>query len=68
VIAARLPPGVGFIEPIDEHSSMFEMGASTFESLATHLVLLGADFEVSTPAELVEEVRRLMDRLRRATS
>jgi len=36
--AERLPPCMGLIEPIDEHSCLFEMGASTFESLAMHLV------------------------------
>jgi hypothetical protein len=32
-----------------------------------HLVLLGVDFEINEPLELVEEVRRLTDRYRRAT-
>ncbi|MBZ5622642.1 MAG: YafY family transcriptional regulator [Acidobacteriia bacterium] len=67
VIAGRLPPGIGLIEPIDEHSCFFEMGASTFESLAMHLVLLGVDFELTGPSELVDQVRRLTDRYRRAT-
>jgi predicted DNA-binding transcriptional regulator YafY len=65
-MAARLP-GIGMIEPIDERSCFFDTGASTFESLAMHLVLLGVDFEVTGPVELVKEVRRLTDRYRRAT-
>jgi predicted DNA-binding transcriptional regulator YafY len=68
VVAERLPPGVGLIEPIDEHSCFFDMGASTFESLAMHLVLLGVDFELAEPPELVNEVRRLTDRYHRATA
>ena len=28
--AERLPPCMGLIEPIDEHSCFFEIGASTF--------------------------------------
>jgi predicted DNA-binding transcriptional regulator YafY len=68
VVAERLPPHMGLIEPIDEHSCFFEIGASTFESLAMHLSLLGVDFELSGPLELVEQVRRLSDRYRRATA
>ena len=66
VIAERLPPCIGLIEPIDECSCFFETGASTYESLAMHLSLVGADFEVIEPAELLEEVRRLAERYRRA--
>jgi predicted DNA-binding transcriptional regulator YafY len=67
VVAKRLPPCIGLIEPIDEHSCFFDMGASTFENLAIHLVLLGVDFELTEPVELVDQVRRLTDRYRRAT-
>jgi len=65
-VAARLPPGIGLIEPIDARSCFFDAGASTFESLAMHLVFLGFDFELSEPAELVEHVARLAERYRRA--
>lgn len=65
-IAERVPPCVGMIEAIDPGSCFFDMGASTFESLAVHLVLLGVDFEVSGPAELVAEVRRVAERYARA--
>jgi predicted DNA-binding transcriptional regulator YafY len=65
-VAERLPPYIGLLEPIDEHSCYFDTGASTFEGLAMHLALLGVDFEVTEPAELVEQVRRLIDRYWRA--
>jgi predicted DNA-binding transcriptional regulator YafY len=68
VVAERLPPGIGLIEAIDEHSCFFETGASTYESLAMHLVLLGVGFELAGPLELVNEVRRLADHYRLATS
>jgi predicted DNA-binding transcriptional regulator YafY len=67
VVADRLPSGIGLIEPIDEHSCFFDTGASTFENLAMHLVLLGVDFELAGPPELVQQVRQLSDRYRRAT-
>jgi predicted DNA-binding transcriptional regulator YafY len=65
-VAERVPPSAGVIEPIDEKSCWFEAGASTFESLAMHLALLGVDFEVEEPAELVTEVRKLAGRFRGA--
>jgi predicted DNA-binding transcriptional regulator YafY len=65
-VAERLPPCIGLVEPIDENSCFFETGASTYESLAMHLSLVGADFEIIEPVELVEEVRRLAERYRRA--
>jgi len=65
-IAERLPPCMGLIEPIDERSCFFETGASTYEGLAMRLSLVGVDFEIIEPVELVEEVRRLAERYRRA--
>jgi predicted DNA-binding transcriptional regulator YafY len=67
-LAEHLPPCIGMIEPIDDGSCYLETGASSFERLAMHLVLLGADFEVSKPPELVEQVRRMEERFRRAAS
>jgi predicted DNA-binding transcriptional regulator YafY len=67
-IADRIPAGVGLIEPIDGGSCFFETGASTFENVAIQLCLLGADFEIVEPAELMEEVRRMAERYQRAAS
>ena len=66
VMAERLPPGLGVIEAIDGQSCLFEIGASSYERLAMHLVFLGVDFELSGPAELVAEVARLAERYRKA--
>ena len=62
VIAERMPACMGMVEPIDEGSCYFETGASSYERLALHLSLLGAEFELREPPELVEEVRRLAAR------
>ncbi|HVW08050.1 MAG TPA: WYL domain-containing protein [Bryobacteraceae bacterium] len=69
--ARHLPPDLlsspnGMIEAIDERSCWFNAGAPSYESLATHLVFLRMDFELSEPAELVEHVGRLAERYRRA--
>jgi predicted DNA-binding transcriptional regulator YafY len=66
VIAERLPPSMGLVEPIDEQSCFYETGSSSYESLAMHVALIGADFEIIEPVELVEQVRRLAERYRRA--
>ena len=66
-IAERVPPDVGLLEVIDERTCMLDTGAATLEALAMHLGILGVDFEVSEPAELVEYIRTLADRYRRAT-
>ncbi len=66
VVAERLPHSFGVVEPIDEHSCLFDTGAWNWESLATHLVLLGVDFEVDGPPELVEQIRAVAERYRRA--
>ena len=41
-------------------------GADTLETLAVYLGMLGADFEVDAPPELVAHLRELADRYRRA--
>jgi predicted DNA-binding transcriptional regulator YafY len=64
--ALHLPPCAGMIEAIDERSCWFNAGARSFESLATQLVFLGMDFELSEPAELVEQIGRLAERYRKA--
>lgn len=66
-IVKRWPPTAGLIEPIDERSCSFEMGASSWENLATYLVMFGVDFKVAGPGELVEQLQRLSSRLNRAT-
>jgi predicted DNA-binding transcriptional regulator YafY len=59
-------PCAGMIEPIDDHSCWFEARASTFENLAVYLAMFGVDFDVQEPPELLDELRRLSDRLGRA--
>lgn len=64
----RIPPHFGIIEPIDRKSCWFETSANTYESLAMHIVLIGTDFEVQEPAELVQHIRAIADRYSKACS
>jgi predicted DNA-binding transcriptional regulator YafY len=66
-VAARVPPGVGLLEAVDQETCLLRTGAETLETLAVHLGMLGVDFEVSEPPELVDHIRTLADRYRRGT-
>ncbi len=65
-VAARITPAVGVVEAIDEHSCVLNTGADRVETVAVYLGLLGVDFRVTDPPELVAELRALSDRYRRA--
>jgi predicted DNA-binding transcriptional regulator YafY len=67
VVAERVPPTVGVLEPIDEHTCLLTTGSDSLDLIALHLALLGADFTVVEPPELTEHVRALADRLHRAS-
>ncbi|MGH8826197.1 MAG: WYL domain-containing protein, partial [Jiangellaceae bacterium] len=66
-LAGRIPAAVGTVEAVDADSCLLDTGADTLETLAVHLGMLGADFEVSEPAEVVDHLRLLADRYARAT-
>ncbi len=65
-VAARITPAVGVVEVIDDHSCVLVTGADRVETVAVYLGLLGTDFRVTDPPELVAELRTLSDRYRRA--
>jgi predicted DNA-binding transcriptional regulator YafY len=53
---------LGSIEPLDETTSVVTMGAERLDELAVWLGFLGADFHVTEPPELVNQLRLLSDR------
>ncbi|MEU9128933.1 YafY family protein [Kitasatospora sp. NPDC048540] len=63
VLAERIPPTSGLVEPLDEHSCTLRAGSNSLDGLAVHLAVLGFGFTVHEPPELVEHVRTLADRL-----
>jgi len=67
-IAKRVPPSAGTLEAIDERSCMLHTGSHSLEGLTIHLMMLGVDFQVHEPTELIEHLRRLAERLGRASS
>jgi predicted DNA-binding transcriptional regulator YafY len=60
--AERVPPGAGMLEPIDEKSCILNLGAFSLDTVSVYLALIGFDFEVHEPPELIERVRFLAQR------
>jgi predicted DNA-binding transcriptional regulator YafY len=65
-ITSRVPAYWGAIEPIDAHTCEYRTGDDDLTWLALRIAMLGVDFEVHEPPELVEHLRALASRLRRA--
>ena len=66
-VAKRVPASAGVLETIAEHSCMLHTGSHSLEGITIHLSMLGVDFQVHEPAELIDYIRRLTERLGRAT-
>ncbi len=64
----RINAAVGTVAVVDEVTCVLDTGADTLETLAVHLGMLGADFTVDGPPELVEQVRELSGRYARAVA
>ena len=54
----RLPPYWGRFEPLDEQRCEYRPGDDDLGWLATRIAMLGVDFEVHEPPELIEHLRR----------
>jgi predicted DNA-binding transcriptional regulator YafY len=66
LIAGRVPACSGTIEPIDANSCEYRTGDDNLAWLALRIAMLGVDFDVREPPELVDHLHALADRLRRA--
>jgi len=66
-LAERFGPWLGTITAVDDTSCTLETGADNLEMLAAYLGLLGADFSVREPPELVAAVTALAARFAAAT-
>jgi predicted DNA-binding transcriptional regulator YafY len=65
-VAKRVPRSYGALEAIDEHTCLLRTGADWLGGLAVYVAMIGVDFEVLEPPELLEQVRVLAERFRRA--
>ena len=58
----------GQLEPIDDHTSEYRTGDDSLEWLAMRICMLGVEFEVHEPPELVDALAALQARIGRATA
>ncbi|MDX2547245.1 YafY family protein [Streptomyces sp. WI04-05B] len=64
--AARISPSAGTLEPDGEEACLLRTGAASLDVMVIHIMLMGFEFEVLEPAELVDAIRTSRDRLSRA--
>lgn len=62
----RINPAVGVVETVDSSHSVLVTGADSLETVAVWIGMLGIDFHVSEPPELVEHLRVLAQRYQRS--
>jgi len=62
MVAERVPSAAGILEAVDDRTCVLHTGAYSLDSLSVFLALIGFDFEVREPPELVERVRQLAQR------
>jgi predicted DNA-binding transcriptional regulator YafY len=65
-VAAKVEADSGLIEVLDEHRCTLRAGSNSLDGLALHVTLLGFEFTAHEPAELVDHLRVLRDRIGRA--
>jgi predicted DNA-binding transcriptional regulator YafY len=68
VVAERVSPAAGVVEPVDDQTCVVTYGGDSLRSLGVFMGMVGVDFTVEEPPELVEHVAQLAERYRRATS
>ncbi|MGH3738546.1 MAG: helix-turn-helix transcriptional regulator [Micromonosporaceae bacterium] len=67
VVAERINPAVGTVEPRDADTCVLRTGADSIDTMAVYVGLLDLDFQVTDPPELVDRIRALAARYHRAT-
>jgi predicted DNA-binding transcriptional regulator YafY len=65
-VLARINPAVGVVEAVDDTTSVLVTGADSLEVLAVYIGMLGLEFRVDGPPDLVEHLRAVGDRYARA--
>lgn len=68
VVARHLRPHEGVLEAVDTHTCVLHTGTDSLEWLAMVIGLLGVEFAVREPPELVERVEELAGRLTRGAA
>jgi predicted DNA-binding transcriptional regulator YafY len=66
-VADRISNTIGTIEPVDSSTCILSTGSNSLDELTLYVGLLGFDFQVESPPELIDHVRTLTTRLAAAT-
>lgn len=64
--AGRISPSTGTLEPEGPESCLLRTGAASLDVMVVHAMLLGLEFEVLEPAELIDTLSAAHDRLARS--
>ncbi|HEV8148446.1 MAG TPA: YafY family protein [Bryobacteraceae bacterium] len=67
VAGPEVPAWAGTLKPVDDRTCVLHTEAHSLDSLSVYLALIGFDFEVREPPELIERVRLLAQRFGRAS-
>ncbi|HUA86691.1 MAG TPA: YafY family protein [Bryobacteraceae bacterium] len=67
-IAERIPRAVGMLDAIDESRCRLRTGAISLDMLCIWIALIGVEFEVRDPPELIDRVRWLAGQFHRAAA
>ena len=65
VAAERITPTSGLVEPVDDRTCTLHVGSHSLDEMAIWLAVIGFDFDVHEPPELVDHVHGLAQRLAR---
>jgi predicted DNA-binding transcriptional regulator YafY len=65
-VLSRINPTVGVVEAIDDNTCVLVTGADTVETVAVYIGMLGLDFTVTEPAELLAHLTTVAERYARA--
>jgi predicted DNA-binding transcriptional regulator YafY len=67
-VLARINAAVGVVEAVDDDTSVLVTGADSVETVAVYIGMLGLDFTVTEPAELVAHLTTLSRRYANAVA
>lgn len=65
-VLTRINPAVGLVEAVDDRTCVLVTGADSVNTVAAYIGMLGLDFTVTEPPELVAALRRTSERYARA--
>jgi predicted DNA-binding transcriptional regulator YafY len=65
-VLSRINPTVGVVEAVDDETCVLVTGSDSYEVMAVYIGMLGLDFSVTEPAELVQHLRILGKRYLRS--